>query len=231
MYEYVFANLHFIFVLLVVSSADKDFSQNFRHHCLSMANSYTPVSSSLLGSSSLSTHILHTNFKTVSSARLFCSDIKNLTHVDQSGKASMVDVSEKPITTRTADAIARIYVGDEVARLIHTNNLKKGDVLSVAQLAGILGAKKTSDLIPLCHNITISSVKVKATLDLDNCMVILEAKVRCSGQTGVEMEALCAVSIAALTVYDMCKAVTHDMVIKDVQLLSKTGGQRGDFKR
>ncbi|XP_061390665.1 molybdenum cofactor biosynthesis protein 1 [Musca vetustissima] len=163
--------------------------------------------------------------------RLFSSDGKQLTHIDTTGKASMVDVSEKPNTTRTAVARATIYVGREVAQLIHSNNLKKGDVLSVSQLAGIMAAKKTSELIPLCHNITISSVKVNAALDLDNEIVTLEASVRCSGQTGVEMEALTAVSVAALTVYDMCKAVTHDMIIKDIQLVSKSGGQRGDFKR
>lgn len=167
----------------------------------------------------------------ISSTYNYCTNTKNLTHVDATGKASMVDVSEKPLTTRQAQAMAKIFVGPNVAELIHSNNLKKGDVLSVAQLAGILGAKRTSDLIPLCHNITITSVKVNARLDLDNQEVVLEASVRCCGQTGVEMEALTAVSVAALTVYDMCKAVTHDMIIKEIKLMSKSGGQRGDFKR
>lgn len=162
----------------------------------------------------------------------YCTNIRKLSHVDATtGKASMVDVSAKPVTTRVAHAEAFIYVGYEVAQLIHSNNLKKGDVLSVAQLAGILGAKKTSDLIPLCHNIQISSVKVNASLDLENEIVVLDATVHCCGQTGVEMEALTAVSIAALTVYDMCKAITHDMVIKEIKLVSKSGGQRGNFKR
>lgn len=166
------------------------------------------------------------------SAHNYCTHTKLFTHVDATtGKASMVDVSNKPFTIRHAQAMAKIYVGPDVAELIHTNNLKKGDVLSVAQIAGILGAKKTSDLIPLCHNITISSVKVNASLDFNNHIVVLDATVRCSGQTGVEMEALTAVSIAALTVYDMCKAVTHNMVIKEIKLMSKSGGQRGDFKR
>ena len=177
-------------------------------------------------------YILNTNGNVVYFPHHYYSTgTKNLTHVDGAGKASMVDVSTKPITTRDAHALAKIYVGPAVAQLIHSNNLKKGDVLSVAQLAGILGAKKTSDLIPLCHNITLSSVKVNATLDLENHTVLLQSNVRCCGQTGVEMEALTAVSVAALTVYDMCKAVTHDMIIKEIKLMSKSGGQRGDFKR
>lgn len=177
-------------------------------------------------------YILNTNKNVVHFlCHHYSTGTKDLTHVDATGKASMVDVSTKPITTRNAQALAKIYVGPVVAQLIHSNNLKKGDVLSVAQLAGILGAKKTSDLIPLCHNITISSVKVNATLDLANHTVVLQSNVRCSGQTGVEMEALTAVSVAALTVYDMCKAVTHDMIIKEIKLMSKSGGQRGDFLR
>ncbi|XP_013107814.2 molybdenum cofactor biosynthesis protein 1 isoform X1 [Stomoxys calcitrans] len=215
-------------------SQTSTFYGNHLHAPPYQASPTYPFSSS---SSSSIIHLLSSNLKhkpfTATAARFYSSDsnCNNLTHVDATGKASMVDVSQKPISTRTAEAKAHIYVGAEVARLIHSNNLKKGDVLSVAQLAGILGAKKTSDLIPLCHNITISSVKVNATLDLDAHMVLLEAKVRCTGQTGVEMEALTAVSIAALTVYDMCKAITHDMVIKDIQLVSKSGGQRGDFRR
>lgn len=199
-----------------------------------MGNILTPLSSSSSSPSSFTSNMFlaaHAISTRVVQTHLYSTDAKNLTHVDSTGKASMVDVSEKPITTREAEAIAKIYVGPEVAHLIHSNNLKKGDVLSVAQLAGILGAKKTSDLIPLCHNIAISSVKVNANLDLKNHLVLLQAKVRCSGQTGVEMEALTAVSVAALTVYDMCKAVTHDMIIKDIMLLSKSGGQRGEFNR
>lgn len=205
---------------------------NSHQYHLNMGNILTPPSSSLLSytSTMLLAHVFNNNNR-VFQTQLYCTDSKNLTHVDSTGKASMVDVSEKPSTTRYAEAMAKIFVGPDVAGLIHSNNLKKGDVLSVAQLAGILGAKKTSDLIPLCHNITLSSVKVNATLDLENHMVLLKAKIRCCGQTGVEMEALTAVSIAALTIYDMCKAITHDMIITDIMLMSKSGGQRGDFKR
>ncbi|TMW44637.1 hypothetical protein DOY81_010281 [Sarcophaga bullata] len=210
---------------------------NCHKHHLNMGNVQVLTTSSISSSFSSKTtilypYILNTNGNVVYFPHHYYSTgTKNLTHVDDAGKASMVDVSTKPITTRDAQALAKIYVGPAVAQLIHSNNLKKGDVLSVAQLAGILGAKKTSDLIPLCHNITLSSVKVSATLDLKNHMVLLQSNVRCCGQTGVEMEALTAVSVAALTVYDMCKAVTHDMIIKEIKLMSKSGGQRGDFKR
>ncbi|XP_037821971.1 molybdenum cofactor biosynthesis protein 1 isoform X1 [Lucilia sericata] len=208
-------------------------SINSHHHHLKMVNIVTPLSSSLTNTMLLANTFNSNQHRVVVlPAHNYCTDRKNLTHVDATtGKASMVDVSEKPVTTRDAQAMAQIYVGPAVAQLIHSNNLKKGDVLSVAQLAGILGAKKTSDLIPLCHNITISSVKVNAKLDLENHIVVLDATVRCCGQTGVEMEALTAVSVAALTVYDMCKAITHDMIIKEIKLISKSGGQRGDFRR
>lgn len=121
-------------------------------------------------------------------------------------------------------------MGERLTQLIAANELAKGDVLTVAQLAGIMGAKLTSELIPLCHNISLSSVNVQATLLKSEQCVRLEASVRCSGQTGVEMEALTAVSVAALTVYDMCKAVSHDICITNIRLLSKTGGKR-DFQR
>ncbi|KAH8268745.1 hypothetical protein KR018_000574 [Drosophila ironensis] len=154
----------------------------------------------------------------------------HLTHVNAQGKAQMVDVGAKPSTTRLARAEATVQVGEHLTQLIAANELAKGDVLTVAQLAGIMGAKRTSELIPLCHNISLSSVKVQATLLRDTHSVRLEASVRCSGQTGVEMEALTAVSIAALTVYDMCKAVSHDICITNIRLLSKSGGKR-DFRR
>ncbi|XP_073839256.1 molybdenum cofactor synthesis 1 isoform X2 [Musca autumnalis] len=217
-------------VALISAAVNRKKKQHADHHQIPHYHSDNFISQKYTKTSTFA-HLLSTNFQKFSQTRLFSSDTKQLTHVDGTGKASMVDVSEKPNTTRTAVARASIYVGSEVAQLIHSNNLKKGDVLSVSQLAGIIAAKKTSDLIPLCHNITISSVKVNAVLDLDNQMVTLEANVRCNGQTGVEMEALTAVSVAALTVYDMCKAVTHDMIIKDIHLVSKSGGQRGDFKR
>lgn len=142
----------------------------------------------------------------------------------------MVDVAEKAHTTRVASAEATVQVGERLTALIAANELAKGDVLSVSQLAGIMGAKQTSQLIPLCHNIALSSVRVQATLLESEQCVRLVATVRCNGLTGVEMEALTAVSIAALTVYDMCKAVSHDICITDVRLLSKSGGKR-DYQR
>ncbi len=143
----------------------------------------------------------------------------------------MVDVGEKHFTLRYASAYAEVHVGEEIIRLILENNLKKGDVLSVAKLAGIMGAKKTSDLIPLCHNITLSFTNV--TLEVDPVAadrVKIFSEIRCQGQTGVEMEALTAVTIAALTIYDMCKAVSHNITIQNVKLLRKMGGKR-DFNR
>lgn len=154
----------------------------------------------------------------------------SLTHINAQGKAQMVDVAEKAHTTRVASAEATVQVGERLTALIAANELAKGDVLSVAQLAGIMGAKQTSKLIPLCHNIALSSVRVHATLLESQQCVRLVATVRCNGQTGVEMEALTAVSVAALTVYDMCKAVSHDICITDVRLLSKSGGKR-DYQR
>lgn len=150
----------------------------------------------------------------------------SLTHINAQGKAQMVDVAGKTPSTRIASAEATVQVGERLTALIAANELAKGDVLSVAQLAGIMGAKQTSQLIPLCHNIALSSVRVQATLlEAEQC-VRLVATVRCHGQTGVEMEALTAVSVAALTVYDMCKAVSHDIFINNVRLLSKSGGKR-----
>ncbi|KAE8749840.1 hypothetical protein FOCC_FOCC003308 [Frankliniella occidentalis] len=154
-----------------------------------------------------------------------------LTHVDHSGKANMVNVSHKSTSKRSATACGRIFVGAKVCELIRNNNMKKGDVLTVARIAGIQGAKKTSEVIPLCHNIFISSIKVNADIDDETNSVFITATVESEGRTGVEMEALTSVSIAALTIYDMCKAVTHDMLIYDIKLMEKTGGTRGDFRR
>lgn len=153
----------------------------------------------------------------------------HLTHVDSEGKVSMVDVGGKVDSQRSAVASGQVYVGPEVTKLIQENTMKKGDVLTTAQLAGIIGAKKTSELIPLCHNISLSHVKVTCRLDIENEMVIITCETKCTGRTGVEMEALTGVTIAALTVYDMCKAVTRRMVIKDIALIKKTGGYRGDY--
>ncbi|KAJ8921528.1 hypothetical protein NQ315_003146 [Exocentrus adspersus] len=154
---------------------------------------------------------------------------QQLTHVNHEGKARMVDVSEKTVTTRMATAAAKVKVGPEISRLIQENALKKGDVLTIAEIAGIVGAKKTSQLIPLCHNIPLNSVSVTARLHEKSQEVVINATVQCDGKTGVEMEALTAVCLAALTVYDMCKAVSKSIVITDVHLLSKSGGRSGDF--
>ncbi|XP_078452282.1 molybdenum cofactor biosynthesis protein 1 isoform X1 [Lampetra planeri] len=154
-----------------------------------------------------------------------------LTHTDAAGRAKMVDVTHKPGTQRTAIAQARVTLGDVAFELVRQNRLKKGDALTVAQLAGIMAAKRTGEIIPLCHVLPLSSVDVRLELDAESHAVIVTAQCRTVGQTGVEMEALVAVSVAALTVYDMCKAVTHDIVIGEIKLLSKTGGQRGDFNR
>lgn len=155
----------------------------------------------------------------------------DFTHFDEGGNARMVNVGDKQETQRTAVAAGRVLVNAHTFELIRTGGCKKGDVLTVAQLAGIMGAKRTPDLIPLCHPILISGVDVGLTLNEKACAVEILATVTCSGQTGVEMEALTAVSAAALTVYDMCKAVQRDMVIDSVRLLKKTGGRSGTFER
>lgn len=150
-----------------------------------------------------------------------------LTHIDDAtGKARMVDINHKMPTERLAVASAIVHVGPEIARQIEQNSVKKGDVLSIAQIAGIIGAKRTAEIIPLCHNIPISSVVVNTVLNLtDNC-VNIRATVKCEGKTGVEMEALCAVTTAALTIYDMCKALSKNITISDVKLLKKSGGKQ-----
>ncbi|XP_053315353.1 molybdenum cofactor biosynthesis protein 1 isoform X2 [Spea bombifrons] len=158
-------------------------------------------------------------------------DSARLTHVDAEGKVAMVDVGMKPETPRTAVATAVVRLGPEVFELVRSNQMKKGDVLTVAQIAGIQGAKLTGRLIPLCHGISLTHVDVSLTLERSRFAVLITATCRTSAQTGVEMEALTAASVAALTVYDMCKAVTHDITIEEVKLQSKTGGQRGDFVR
>lgn len=150
---------------------------------------------------------------------------KILTHVDQDGKAYMVDVGHKKPTQRVAIARAHVYVGHEIGKLIVDNSVAKGDVLSVSQIAGIVAAKRTSELIPLCHNIPLSSVNVRAELDAEQRRVVIHATVKCEGRTGVEMEALTACATAALTIYDMCKALSQDIVVQDVMLLKKSGGK------
>lgn len=155
----------------------------------------------------------------------------DFTHFNDEGRAKMVNVGEKEITHRTATAAASVLVSKETFDLIACGGVKKGDVLTVAQIAGIMGAKKTPELIPMCHPININGVDLHLALNEEKCSVEIEATVSCDGKTGVEMEALCAVSAAALTVYDMCKAVQKDILIDNIRLLSKTGGVHGDFVR
>ena len=143
----------------------------------------------------------------------------------------MVDVGEKPVTRRTAVAAARVLVNEETFALIQSGGMKKGDVLTVAQVAGVMGAKRTPELIPMCHPILLDGIDLKLRLDEARHSVEIEAAVSCLGRTGVEMEALTAVSAAALTVYDMCKAVQKDMVIADIRLVKKTGGIHGEYDR
>ena len=154
---------------------------------------------------------------------------KVLTHFDDSGNAHMVDVGAKEITERVAVAAASVTMLPATLKLIATKKAAKGDVLAVAQLAGIMAAKKTPDLIPLCHPLALSSVDVKLSLDTRRNAVNIEATCKLKGRTGVEMEALTAASVAALTVYDMCKAVDRGMVISGVRLLHKSGGKSGSW--
>ncbi len=154
----------------------------------------------------------------------------DLTHIDKDGNAVMVDVSDKSDTERTATAKGSIEMQPETMTLIQSGGVKKGDVLSIAQLAGIMGAKRTPDLIPLCHPLNLSSVKVNLTCDTDRNAVDITATCKLTGQTGVEMEALTAVSVAALTVYDMCKAVDKGMRIVNIRLTHKAGGKSGIFE-
>ena len=153
----------------------------------------------------------------------------SLTHLDDEGRASMVDVGAKPVTDREAVARGSVSVQPETLRLIKEGLMKKGDVLTIAQLAGIMAAKRTSDLIPLCHPLPLNKIDVELELDDAQSRINLTATVRTSAKTGVEMEALTAVSVAALTVYDMCKSVDRGMRIGDIRLVRKRGGQSGDI--
>jgi cyclic pyranopterin phosphate synthase len=155
---------------------------------------------------------------------------ERLTHLDESGSARMVDVGAKPDTERMAAAGGSVYMQPETLRLIREGALKKGDVLTIARLAGIMGAKKTSDLIPLCHPLPLTHIDLELTLDEGKSAVHITATARTLGKTGVEMEALTAVTIAALTIYDMAKAVDRAMRLSDIRLLEKHGGQHGDYK-
>jgi cyclic pyranopterin monophosphate synthase len=151
------------------------------------------------------------------------------THLDAEGRARMVDVTDKPVTARTATAEACVVMQPQTLQMIVDGNHKKGDVLAVARIAGIQAAKKCADLIPLCHPLLLSSVTVECEPDLNNHAVVIHATCKLAGQTGVEMEALTAASVAALTIYDMCKAVDKGMEIRSVRLLEKRGGKSGDW--
>ncbi len=154
----------------------------------------------------------------------------DLTHIDPNGNAVMVDVSDKASTERRAVARGSIYMSEETLQRIQDRGVKKGDVLTVAQIAGIMGAKKTADLIPLCHPLALTSVKVELTCDPSRNAVDIEAMCQVKGQTGVEMEALSAVSAAALTIYDMCKAMDRAMSIGEIRLVHKSGGKSGVYE-
>jgi cyclic pyranopterin phosphate synthase len=155
--------------------------------------------------------------------------MSDFTHFDQKGQPRMVDVSDKPVTNRSATAKGTVLVSPETLALIRSGGGKKGDVLAAARLAGIMGAKRTSDLIPLCHPLGLDSVEMELTTADSPPRVAITARCKVTGRTGIEMEALTAVSVAALTVYDMCKAVDRAMQITDIRLAEKTGGRSGTF--
>lgn len=154
-----------------------------------------------------------------------------LTHINEQGRARMVDVSSKEVTEREAVACACIYMKSETLMRIKEGSMKKGDVLSVSQVGGIMASKNTWNIIPMCHNINLSSCDVNFNLDEENNKVDIYVTTKTMSQTGVEMEALTAASVAALTIYDMCKAIDREMTITDVKLLKKTGGKSGNFVR
>jgi len=158
-------------------------------------------------------------------------DLNQLTHVNERGEAHMVDISDKEPSIRRAAARAVVWIGADAFRLVKDNQIRKGDVLKVAEIAGITASKLTWQLIPLCHPLAISKVDVQLSLNEGDHSVVIESCVTCKGPTGVEMEALTAVSVAALTVYDMIKAVTKQAEIRNIQLISKSGGVGGDFYR
>ncbi len=154
-----------------------------------------------------------------------------LSHLDEAGRARMVDVGDKPVTERTAEAEGTVRMSLEAFQLVAANAVEKGDVLTVAEIAGTLAAKRTGELIPLCHPLGLDHVAVEASLDAGLPGVRVRATAKARGRTGVEMEALTAVAVACLTVYDMAKALDRGMVVDDVRLVAKTGGTRGDWRR
>ncbi len=152
------------------------------------------------------------------------------THFDDAGNARMVDVGDKPVSERTATAAGRVHMSADTLQKIQAGDMKKGDVLQVARLAGIMAAKKTPDLIPLCHPLALTSITVDLSPNIDDSCVDVRATVKLAGRTGVEMEALTAVATACLTVYDMCKSVDRAMRIDDIHLLHKAGGKSGEYR-
>lgn len=157
--------------------------------------------------------------------------MKKLTHINQKGDAQLVDITDKAITHRKAIAEGTIQLNEETLRLVQANSIKKGDVLNTAKIAGIQAAKKTWELIPLCHSIHLTKIDIKFKVDKKNNTIVCQSSCECFAQTGLEMEALSAVSIALLTIYDMVKAVDRSMVISNIHLVEKSGGRSGLYKR
>ena len=157
--------------------------------------------------------------------------MSKLTHFNKQGEAHMVNVGEKPMSHRVAVADGRIRMRTETLQLVHSGGHKKGDVLGIARIAGIMGAKKTAELVPLCHPLALTSVEVEFNMEETPAAIYCKATAETHGQTGVEMEAITAVQVSLLTIYDMCKAVDRGMVLQDIALLSKTGGKSGTWKR
>jgi len=157
--------------------------------------------------------------------------MSKLTHFNKEGEAHMVNVGDKPVSHRIAKADGRIRMQSETLKLVQTGGHKKGDVLGIARIAGIMGAKKTSELVPLCHPLALTSVEVEFRIEEAPAAIYCKATAETRGQTGVEMEAIAAVQVALLTIYDMCKAVDRGMILQDIALLSKTGGKSGTWTR
>ncbi len=155
--------------------------------------------------------------------------MSDFTHFNEQGRAKMVDVGEKPISQRIAVAAGRVLVNAHTFGLIQSGGMKKGDVLTVAQIAGVMGAKRTPDIIPMCHPILMDGINLELSLDEVRKSVEIRATVSCDGRTGVEMEALTGVNVSLLTIYDMCKALSKEMVMTDIRLLEKSGGKSGDY--
>ena len=156
--------------------------------------------------------------------------MSNLTHLDSSGKAHMVDVGSKSVTRRSASATGLVVMKPETLNAIYDSQISKGEVLAVARIAGIMAAKQTDELIPLCHSLGLDSVEIQFS-KVGSDRIRIDSHVSCTGKTGVEMEAIIATSIAAATIYDMCKAIDRGMIISEIKLVSKTGGKSGDFTR